>query len=607
VRKATLAILSLTAVAVLFHVFMEWLFFATKASFLSPLATGEKLLLPWTASFPLLSAALVLVLVLTFPAWVAPRLEKACLALARGVPALVLAATLLLLIDNFSRTLFGWGSGDLKGIGRAVPILLWALLAFFAWRWMGSWERGIGRSRAFQAVALVLYLASAGAALTRTGRTAEVADILPGKAARRPNILLLGSDGLNADRTSLFGYERDTTPFLARFAEEALVLENAFPNGASTASSTVSLLTSRLPTETGVIYPPDIAKGDAAYLHLPMLLRKLGYRTAQISVRWYADGPDLNLQGAFDWANSRSTAPAKGGPALDRLGQSNAYFLSLMRGRLEERLLPLASEGEPQDAFKEVHGNTIPAHGDDRRLRELFDYIGASDQPFFVHVHLMGTHGWTFKPRRRLYSRGKVQNKNWMTDFYDDAVVDFDRSFKKVVGFLRYRELLDDTIIVVYSDHGAKFTTLDRLPLLFRFPRGEHAGRIAANVQNLDVAPTLLDALGVEPPPWMDGASLLRGRPDPCRWIVSAKYDDKILVFNGTLWTSVPKPPWYTLRSLSVISGRNGFTLDLPTGKLAASPVKTWGEAGAECLAPEPQKVRAFLLDHLRANGYKVP
>ena len=161
------------------------------------------------------------------------------------------------------------------------------------------------------------------------------------------------------------------------------MFENAFPNGASTASSTTSMIAGRLPTETGVIYPPDIAKGDAAHLHLPGLLRRLGYRTGQFSLRWYADASDFNLQGAFDWANSRSTSPMKGIPgdigdiALDRLGQMSAYFLTLMRGRLEERLLPLflRSAAPQQDPFRMVHDNTIPAHGDERRLRELFQFI----------------------------------------------------------------------------------------------------------------------------------------------------------------------------------------------------------------------------------------
>ncbi|MFL6199997.1 MAG: sulfatase [Thermoanaerobaculia bacterium] len=602
---------ALTVVAVSFHVLMEWLFFVTKPSFLTPLRTEEKALIPWMASAPLLAAALALLLALAAVARTGPRADKVCVLLARGVPALVLASTLLLLIDNFTRTLFGWGSASLEGSGRALPLLPFALLAAFSWRWLGSWINGIAKSRIFQAAALVIVLLSTGAALGNTTGARAPDRLLESAAAAadRPNILLLGSDALDADRTSLFGYERDTTPFLACFAREALVFENAFPNGASTASSTVSLLSGRLPTETGVIYPPDIAKGDAAHLHLPGLLRRLGYRTGQFTIRWYADASDFNLQGAFDWANSRSTSPMKGIPgdlALDRPGQMSAYFLALMSGRLAERLLPsfLGSAAPQQDPFLMVQDNAITAHGDDRRLRELFRFIDASGEPFFAHIHLMGTHGRRYKPRQRIYSAGQAQESDGMTDFYDDAVADFDRSLEEVVAFLRGRGLLDRTIVVLYSDHTSQYTALGRVPLLFRFPGGARAGRVPENVQNLDVAPTLLDALGIEAPPWMGGVSLLRGRPDPCRWIVSAKYNQELVTTDGKFWRIVPRPPWYTLGSLAVISGRTAFTLDLPTEKLETSRIQASGDA---CAAPEPAQVRAFLMEHLQANGYQVP
>ena len=603
---------ALTVAAVFFHVLMEWLFFATMPSFLNRVSTGGKALLPWVASVPLLAVPLALLLILALLARLGPRAEKVCLLLARGIPALILAATLLLLIDNFTRTVFGFGSGSLAGSGKAIPLLVWLLLAFSTWRWTGSWLDKVAGSRAFQAAALAVFLvaivATAGAVVINApaGPAPDTMPEIAGLTADgRPNILLFGSDGLNMNRTSLTGYERDTTPFLARFAHQALVFENAFPNGASTASSTTSMLTGRLPAENGVIYPPDIARGESIHLHLPGLLRRLGYRTGQFSIRWYADSADLNLQGAFDWANSRTPAPVASAVSFDRLGEPGAYFLKLMGGRLAERLLPLflPSAAPKMDPFKDVHGMHTPAHGDDERLGELFQFIGASDKPFFAHVHLMGTHGWKFNPRQRIYSAGKAQTHTWMTDFYDDAVVDFDRSFAEVIRFLHGRGLLDRTIVVIYSDHGERFTTLDRLPLLFRFPGGARAGRVSENVQNLDVAPTLLDALGIAPPSWMRGASLLRGRPDPCRWIVSARYDEDGLVFDGTFWTSVPAPPYFALRGLSVISGRTSVTLDLPTGALNTSRIDAWGNA---CPPLDPGRVRTFLLRHLETSGYLV-
>lgn len=611
-----MALAALTVAAVGFHVFMEWLFFATQPSFLSPLGTGETLLLPAAASFPVLIAALLPVGLLSLPGWIAPggKAGRIAVRAARCVPAFILAATLVLLADNFTRTLFGWGSASLRRSAKALPLVVFLSLALLCFRWLGTWEAGLRRNRSawrvLHGVAMALALLSVGAVLVQTSRGQALP---PGKfrlsletSGRRPNILLLGSDGLNAAHLSLYGYERRTTPFLERLGRESLVFENAFANGASTASSTISLLTSRLPTETGVIYPPDIARGEAVYLHLPALLRQLGYRTGQFSIRWYADAADLNLQGAFDWANSRAMAPLRGDLAVDPLGQRKSYFLGLMRERLAARLVPFTiARRDQKDPFEAVHDFSV-AHGDNRRLADLFGFVSASDQPFFAHVHLMGTHGWKFDPRRRIFSAGQEQKNGWMTDFYDDAVLDFDLSLERVMRFLQRRGILDETILIVYSDHGKRFTTLDRLPLLIRFPRGERAGRIAENVQNLDISPTILDAVGAAVPPWMEGTTLLRGSLDPCRRIVSAKYDKKLLVTDGFVWSSAPKPPYYTLRSLSMISGQSGSTLDLPTGRLEVTPIKTSGNAGADCPALAPAEVRAFFFDHLRANGYEV-
>ena len=85
---------------------------------------------------------------------------------------------------------------------------------------------------------------------------------------------------------------------------------------------------------------------------------------------------------------------------------------------------------------------------------------------------------------------------------------------------------------------------------------------------------------------------------------MSAKYNEDFIRFNGKFWRSAAKPPWYTLGSLTVISGNEAVELDLPTGKLETSQIEAWGDA---CAAPEPEKVRSFLMEHLRANGYQVP
>ena len=101
------------------------------------------------------------------------------------------------------------------------------------------------------------------------------------------------------------GYHRNTTPFINSLQEEALVFENFFTNSEKTTGSIASLLSGRLPTTTRVLIRPDMFQGVDSFMHLPGVLQHLGYRTADISIRYYADAYDLNMKRAFDYANGR--------------------------------------------------------------------------------------------------------------------------------------------------------------------------------------------------------------------------------------------------------------------------------------------------------------
>jgi hypothetical protein len=96
---------------------------------------------------------------------------------------------------------------------------------------------------------------------------------------------------------------------------------------------------------------------------------------------------------------------------------------------------------------------------------------------------------------------------------YDNAIRDFDAQVERVFGYLEARSLLDNTIIVLTSDHGARWSMRPRLPLVFLFPEQDRSTRIAANVQLIDIAPTLLDFIGHGVPRWMEGKSLLGPLP----------------------------------------------------------------------------------------------
>ena len=112
---------------------------------------------------------------------------------------------------------------------------------------------------------------------------------------------------------------------------------------------------------------------------------------------------------------------------------------------------------------------------------------------------------------------------------YDRKIRHTDDRIAAFVEELRARGILDRVILVIAVDHGEEFNekgewghsktlynTLVHVPLIFRFPNGQPRGVVDAAVRNMDIAPTLLDALGLPPHPDMRGRSLMaafRGEP----------------------------------------------------------------------------------------------
>ena len=94
-------------------------------------------------------------------------------------------------------------------------------------------------------------------------------------------------------------------------------------------------------------------------------------------------------------------------------------------------------------------------------------------------------------------------------NFYDDAIRQFDSYVRSIYLDLLRLNKLDDTIIVMTSDHGRDWNESSRVPLAIRFPHAAHAGSSRVNVERLDIAPTILSALGFVPPSWMQGRNLL--------------------------------------------------------------------------------------------------
>jgi hypothetical protein len=165
--------------------------------------------------------------------------------------------------------------------------------------------------------------------------------------------------------------------------------------------------------------------------------------------------------------------------------------------------------GAVEDPMAEVLRDPVRSLGlDATRLAGVLEDI-SGEEPFFVNSHFMQSHGSMFPIAEAHFSRGRTDQPEWDTDYYDDAIRAFDDRFRRVYEQLEASGRLERTILVITSDHGQRTSLLPRLPLLIRFLHAQGAGRFTAKVQRLDIAPTILAALGLEIPSWMEGSSLL--------------------------------------------------------------------------------------------------
>jgi hypothetical protein len=388
---------------------------------------------------------------------------------------------------------------------------------------------------------------------------------------------------------------------MEKLASVSLVGENTFTNAAHSAGSVVSMMTSKLPTQTRVLDSPDILQGKDSYLHLTGILKREGYYTAELGVIHYVDAYNLNLRNGFDMVNNRSLGNRFSLLSSTGSGLDDAlYFAHLLSDRISERLLHIFFLEKMEHPLSHVT-NTGDFYMDEERLEKLLEIITESTSPFFVHVHMMGTHGPEFFPTVQEFSLGQTQDEDWMNEFYDDAILSFDSYLHLILETLERTGKTDNTILIIYTDHGMKYQVNDRIPLIIHFPGDEYAGKIQANVQNLDIAPTLLDYLELPIPDWMVGTSLISGNIPPERWILSTGLKDSASE-RGPL-----NPPFYQFGYFNIIHCNNWYRYDVEsvgwtTGKIAGHTTPCSSEESIYSM----DEIKRELSRHLEINQFDV-
>ena len=350
-----------------------------------------------------------------------------------------------------------------------------------------------------------LPMALAGALVLAAAAWALPAALRPAPLRPRPTSLLIVLDTTRADRGSVIGHDRETTPGLAAFAADATVYTQAWSPAGWTAPAHASLFTGLRPERHGLWMGHRLFL-DEAHTTLAERLAAAGYRTACFTANPVVSGEFGLIQG-FEHVEGLHGTHAPRPPVAHRA---------------HERLLKwTAGAGGPWFAFvnhMEPHlPYTPPAQHTARFLRpgtpaEVVTAMRAFGHPVTLAV-CAGSRVLDAVERAAL------------SDLYDAEIAGLDAQLTHLFDRLAARGDLDDTVVAVVGDHGENLgerglvghqfslhRSVLHVPLIVRYPGVVAEGaRGDALVRLGDAPPTLLGLAGVGVPRDLDGVSLLRG------------------------------------------------------------------------------------------------
>jgi len=326
------------------------------------------------------------------------------------------------------------------------------------------------------------------------------------RGKRKPNIVFFGIDSLRADHMSCYGYPRLTTPHIDRFAQGGTLFERTYSPYIPTTSAYSSMLTGMDLFTTQVVALRHKGPLRAEVKTLPEILREEGYNTTCVG---FTNNPAsrgfdqyLDYAGWGSWNEGRSPKAenlnAVALPELDRLARRREPFLLFLR-----HMDPHAPYLPPAPFERMFY------HGDE------CDPKNRSMEPVMA-----------FKPFRDFFASWMppgITDKDYVIAQYDGAVAYMDSSIRAIFTALEALDILDETIVVINSDHGETLYDHEcyfdhhglydqtlHVPLILHYPGYVPAGRrVAGFNRHQDLVPTLLELAGIETDIRFDGRSLL--------------------------------------------------------------------------------------------------
>jgi len=345
------------------------------------------------------------------------------------------------------------------------------------------------------------------------------------KAERRPDIIWVVWDTVRADHLSLYGYNKKTTPFLETWSEKARVYTDCLSAETTTLPSHLSMFTGYFPGEHRV---PNSGRShiDDRFETFAEIVQREGYATYLYSANPLVS-QETNISQGFETIEH---------PWLPEYKDTARNIIQARREANNQG--PGLSDQPP---LTNTEGLILKDSGilAQRGVENFLKSLPAS-KPYFIFLNYMEAHQPLVpsSPFRDRCMSSEQKNIFYTTDFsfdtlwlyvfglidytaeeldafaaaYDSCLAELDDLFRKLIEYLEHTGRLDNTIVILTSDHGEhlgehhllehQFSLYDpllRVPLVIYDPRHFPAGRDQSPVMNCDLFCSLLNVLELKP------------------------------------------------------------------------------------------------------------
>jgi len=273
-------------------------------------------------------------------------------------------------------------------------------------------------------------------------------------------------------------------------------------------------------------------RGVHAFEHIPWVLRLNGYYTANFSGENLSNPALYNLANGFSQINDqRIDMNAASGKLAEKIRAIFYEEIGLLTDITDDLKLKLEYSCRISDTLKTRKEIALVNYGSISfdAFSQKLDHIIGTESPFLVHFHSVVTHTPIYRRKYKKFSSipdavedkcvamrkknrtcsGRRISKKERMAMYDDTLLQMDEEVERIFKLLEKKKIADNTLFILTTDHEYEWKASGHPVALVMCVPGHEKGRIIGDrVSLLDIAPTIIDLLGLKPMKWLEGRSL---------------------------------------------------------------------------------------------------